>query len=182
MNNAGAALTDHDGPAHAMAAGEVVAGLRTQANGLSSREARRRLAEQGPNRLPEPPRRNAALRFLAHFHNVLIYVLLGASAITAGLGHFVDTGVILAVVIGNAVIGFVQEGRAENAMDAIRQMLAPHSPVLRDGRRGSVDSADLVPGDIVLLEAGEKVPADLRLIEARGLRVDEAILTGESVP
>ena len=173
---------DRDRPAHAMAPEEVIAGLRTERGGLSCDEARQRLAERGANRLPEPPRRNAVLRFLAHFHNVLIYVLIGAAVITAGLGHFVDTGVILAVVIANAVIGFVQEGRAETAMDAIRHMLAPHSSVLRDGRRSSVDSADLVPGDIVLLEAGEKVPADLRLIEARGLRVDEAILTGESVP
>lgn len=173
---------DRDRPAHAMAPEEVIAGLRTERGGLSCDEARQRLAERGANRLPEPPRRNAVLRFLAHFHNVLIYVLIGAAVITAGLGHFVDTGVILAVVIANAVIGFVQEGRAETAMDAIRHMLAPHSSVLRDGRRSSVDSADLVPGDIVLLEAGEKVPADLRLIEARGLRLDEAILTGESVP
>jgi len=119
---------------------------------------------------------------LSHFHNVLIYVLLGAAIITASLGHWIDTGVILAVVIANAIIGYIQEGRAEQAMDAIRQMLAPKSSVLRDGKRRSIDSVSVVPGDIILLEAGEKVPADLRLTEVKGLRIDEAILTGESVP
>ncbi|NWG47127.1 MAG: cation-transporting P-type ATPase [Alphaproteobacteria bacterium] len=150
--------------------------------GLTQDQAGERLARVGPNRLPAPPRRSVALRFLAQFHNVLIYVLLGAAVTTAALGHLVDTGVILAVVIANAIIGFVQEGRAEAAMDAIRLMLAPRSSVLRDGQRVTIDSADLVPGDVVLLEAGEKVPADLRLLEAAGLRVEEAILTGESVP
>ena len=141
-----------------------------------------RLARHGPNRLPEPARRSAILRFLAHFHNILIYVLLAAAAITASLGHFIDTGVILAVVIANAIIGYIQEGRAEQAMEAIRQMLAPRTSVLRDGKRRSLDSALIVPGDIVILEAGEKVPADLRLVAANGLRIQEAILTGESVP
>ncbi|NBB82700.1 MAG: HAD-IC family P-type ATPase, partial [Alphaproteobacteria bacterium] len=142
----------------------------------------RRLAAHGPNRLPEPPPRHPVLRFLAHFHNVLIYVLIASAAVTAMLQHWVDTGVILAVVVVNAVIGYVQEGRAEQAMAAIRGMLAPRSAVLRDGRRQGVDAAELVPGDIVLVEAGDRVPADLRLIEARGLTVEEAILTGESVP
>jgi len=166
---------------HATSVAESLAALDAPAQGLSQDDANKRLDQHGPNRLPEPPGRNAVLRFLSHLHNVLIYVLLGAAAITATLGHFVDTGVILAVVIANAVIGFVQEGRAEQAMDAIRRMLAPHTSVLRDGKRCSVDSATVVPGDVVLLEAGEKVPADLRLIEARGLRIEEAILTGESV-
>ena len=93
-----------------------------------------------------------------------------------------DTAVILAVIVANAVIGFIQEGRAEQAMSAIRQMLSPRTAVLRDGRRVSIDSAEVVPGDVVLLEAGDKVPADLRLMEAAGLRIEEAVLTGESVP
>src|SRR6056297_392899 len=156
--------------------------LGATAGGLSGEEAARRLSEHGPNRLPEPPGRSAALRFLAQFHNVLIYVLIGAAAVTAALGHFVDTGVILAVVIANAVIGFVQEGRAEEAMAAIRDMLAPRAAVLRDGTRVTVDAGDLVPGDIVLVQAGDLVPADLRLIRATGLKAAEAILTGESVP
>ena len=94
----------------------------------------------------------------------------------------IDTGVILAVVIVNAVIGFIQEGRAEQAMEAIRDMLSPHAVVLRGGQRQSVDAADLVPGDLVLVEAGDRVAADLRLVAARGLKAEESILTGESVP
>ncbi|WP_074743274.1 cation-transporting P-type ATPase [Celeribacter indicus] len=167
---------------HAASAQDVLDRLATRETGLGAEEAARRLAEHGPNRLPEPPARSPLLRFLSHFHNVLIYVLIGSAAVTAALQHWVDTGVILAVVLVNAVIGYVQEGRAEQAMEAIRGMLAPRSAVLRDGARISVDAADLVPGDVVLVEAGDRVPADLRLIEARGLKAEEAILTGESVP
>ena len=167
---------------HAASAEAAIAALGTTASGLSQSEAELRLARHGPNRLPEPARRSAILRFMAHFHNILIYVLLAAAAITASLGHFIDTGVILAVVIANAVIGYIQEGRAQQAIDAIRQMLAPRTSVLRGGKRRSLDSAFIVPGDIVILEAGEKVPADLRLVAANGLRIQEAILTGESVP
>ncbi|MDV7144141.1 cation-transporting P-type ATPase [Tropicimonas sp. TH_r6] len=161
---------------------DVLAALQATASGLDSSEVTRRLERYGPNCLPEPPRRSPVLRFLAQFHSVLIYVLIGAAIVTMALEHWVDSGVILAVVLVNAVIGFVQEGRAEDALDAIRGMLAPRSAVLRDGRRISVDAAELVPGDIVLIGAGDRVPADLRLIEARSLRLEEAILTGESVP
>jgi magnesium-transporting ATPase (P-type) len=170
------------GDPHVMATDEVLAALGAGKSGLTEAEAAERLARHGPNRLPAPPKRSPILRFVSHFHDVLIYVLIGAAAITATLGHLVDTAVILAVVIGNAIIGFIQEGRAEQAMETIRQMIAPHTSVLRDGKRRSIDGAEVVPGDIVLLEAGEKVPADLRLIEAAGLRVEEAILTGESAP
>ncbi|RSK32312.1 cation-transporting P-type ATPase [Rhodovulum iodosum] len=167
---------------HARSAEDVLEALSAGRAGLTKDEAAGRLAESGPNRLPEPPKRSPLLRFLSHFHNVLIYVLIVSAAVTAALQHWVDTGVILAVVIVNAAIGYVQEGRAEKSMDAIRGMLAPRSAVLRDGRRISVDAADLVPGDVVLVEAGDRVPADLRVIEARGLKIEEAILTGESVP
>jgi calcium-translocating P-type ATPase len=161
---------------------DCLAALNATPDGLSTSEAARRLAEHGPNRLPEVRSRGPVVRFLRQFHNVLIYILIGAAVVTGVLQHWVDTGVILAVVLANAVIGFIQEGKAEAAMVAIRLMLAPHAAVLRDGRRVSVDGADLVPGDIVILEAGDKVPADLRVIEARGLAALEAILTGESVP
>jgi magnesium-transporting ATPase (P-type) len=167
---------------HATPVGDNLEALGARVQGLGQDEAERRLEMHGLNRLPEAPRRSSILRFLSHFHHVLIYVLLGTAVITAALGHFVDTAVVLAVVIANAIIGYIQEGRAEQAMDAIRQMLAPHTAVLRDGKRRSIESASVVPGDIVFLEAGEKVPADLRLIEASGLRIEEAILTGESVP
>ncbi|MBL8533175.1 MAG: HAD-IC family P-type ATPase, partial [Betaproteobacteria bacterium] len=160
----------------------VLEAFRTTTSGLTREEASRRLETSGPNRLPEPPKRSALKRFLLQFHNIFIYVLLASAVITFALNHVADTAVILAVVIVNAVIGFAQEGKAEQAMEAIRQMLAPRAAVMRGGERHTVDGADLVPGDIVLLEAGDKVPADLRLIETRGSRIQEAILTGESLP
>jgi magnesium-transporting ATPase (P-type) len=159
----------------------ALAELNATPAGLTDSEARARLARYGPNRLPEPPRRGALRRFLLQFHNILIYVLLASAVITALLAHAVDTFVILAVVIANAIIGFIQEGKAETAMDAIRKMLALRASVLRAGERHSLDGEGLVPGDIVLLEAGDKVPADLRLLQTHGLQIQEAILTGESV-
>lgn len=167
---------------HAAPWEDAARALESGPHGLGSAEAARRLERHGPNQLPEAPRATALLRFAKQFHNVLIYVLIASAALTAALGHLVDTAVILAVVIANAFIGFLQEGRAERAMDAIRGMLAPHTSVLREGRRQMIASADVVPGDVVFLEAGEKVPADLRLFQAQGLRIQEAVLTGESVP
>ncbi|HKJ72860.1 MAG TPA: cation-transporting P-type ATPase [Alphaproteobacteria bacterium] len=167
---------------HPIPSTDVVAALESTEKGLSSEEARTRQQKFGANRLPAAPTQNPLIRFLQHFHNILIYVLIGAAAITASLGHMADTIVILAVVFANAVIGYVQEGKAEKAMDAIRGMLAPKASVIRDGIRRSVDGEALVPGDIVVLEAGDKVPADLRLIQTTGLQIQEAILTGESVP
>ncbi|MCG8383695.1 MAG: cation-transporting P-type ATPase [Gammaproteobacteria bacterium] len=156
--------------------------LNVDAHGLSTDDALVRLEKYGPNRLPVPAKRSVLIRFFLHFHNILIYVLLGSAVITAALGHFIDTIVILTVVVANAIIGFIQEGKAEKAMDAIRQMLALKASVLRSGERRTVEGDSLVPGDIVLLEAGDKVPADLRLLQASGLQIQEAILTGESVP
>jgi magnesium-transporting ATPase (P-type) len=167
---------------HQLSAEAACKHLGVTSAGLNQREALERHSQYGPNRLPQAAGRSAVLRFALQVHNILIYVLIGAAAITAFLGYWVDTGVILAVVIANAVIGFVQEGKAENAMDAIRHMLAPRANVLRNGERTSIAGEQLVPGDIVLLEAGDKVAADLRLITAHGLAVQEAILTGESVP
>ena len=167
---------------HERAADTALHALKTTANGLSQTEAATRLETHGPNRLPEAAKRSALLRFLLHFHNVLIYVLLGCAGITMMLDHLVDTLVIVAVVFANAGIGFFQEGKAEKAMDSIRRMLALRSSVVRDGNRRSIEGELLVPGDIVLLEAGDKVPADLRLLQAHGLQIQEAILTGESVP
>lgn len=172
-----------DTPWHTLSVQDVCSQLQADpALGLDLQKAHTRLQQHGPNRLPEAARRPAVVRFLLHFHNILIYVLLGSAAITAFLGHWVDTGVILAVVIANAVIGFVQEGKAEQAMDAIRHMLAPRANVIRNGARTSIAGEQLVPGDVVLLEAGDKVPADLRLATSHGLAIQEAILTGESVP
>jgi magnesium-transporting ATPase (P-type) len=156
--------------------------LETTSNGLSDREAARRLEIHGPNRLRPPQRRGPLLRFLLQFHNVLIYLLLVSAAITALLGHGVDTAVILGVVMINAIVGFVQEGKAESAMAAIRKMLSPRAMVLREGQRREIPAEELVPGDWVLLQSGDKTPADLRLIEIRNLRIQEAVLTGEAEP
>lgn len=167
---------------HSQSVEEVFQVLKALASGLSEDEAKKRFKTIGANRLPDPPKRNVLIRFGLHFHNILIYVLISSAIITAFLDHWIDTFVILAVVIANAIIGFIQEGKAEKAMDAIRHMLALHAHVLRGGERISIVGESLVPGDIVLLEAGDKVPADLRLFTAHGLSVQESILTGESVP
>lgn len=167
---------------HEKSADAVLGALRSHSLGLTESEAAARLATYGPNRLPEPAKRSPLVRFIMHFHNILIYVLLGSAIITATLGHFVDTFVILAVVVANAAIGFIQEGKAEKAMEAIREMLALKASVLRDGERRGIAGDALVPGDIVLLEAGDKVPADLRLVCVKDLQIQEAILTGETVP
>ncbi len=150
--------------------------------GLDGATVARRQAEYGPNLLPPPKRRGPVMRFLLQFHNVLIHVLLAAAVVTAVLGHWLDSAVILGVVVINAVIGFLQEGKAERALEAIRDMLSPHAQVLRDGRRANIEAAGLVPGDIVFLASGDRVPADLRLVEVKSLKIDEAALTGESVP
>jgi len=167
---------------HSVPADDVLLSLETSSSGLNSHEAEKRLASYGPNSLKRVAKRSAFKRFLLQFHNILIYVLLGCAVVTATLNHLIDTAVILAVVTANAIIGYIQEGKAEKAMDAIRRMLAPHANVLRDGERTSIEGNRLVPGDIVLLEAGDKVPADMRLLTAHGISVQEAILTGESVP
>jgi len=166
---------------HSKSVKTVFESLATTPDGLSKKEASNRLAEHGPNRLPEPGTRSPLVRFFYQFHNVLIYVLMAASAVTAMLGHWVDASVILAVVLLNAVIGFVQEGKAENALRAIRQMLSLHAMVMRDGRQMTIQAEDLVPGDIVLLQSGDKVPADLRLFRLKGLQIQESVLTGESM-
>ncbi|OJV48259.1 MULTISPECIES: cation-transporting P-type ATPase [unclassified Hydrogenophaga] len=167
---------------HASTPEAALARLSARREGLSAREAAERLARHGPNRLEGARRRGPWARLLAQFHNVLLYVMLGAAAITAFLGHWVDTGVLLAAVLINAFIGFVQEGKAETALEAIRAMLSPRAVVLRDGLRQEIDAAELVPGDVVLLASGDRVPADLRLIQVKGLRCDESTLTGESLP
>ena len=165
---------------HQLAADDALAAQKTTPDGLTTEEAARRLAEHGPNRLTPSAKRGPLLRFLLQFHNVLIYVLLAAAGVTALLAHWVDTAVIVGVVVINAFIGFIQEGKAEQAMEAIRRMLSPEATVLREGKREVVAAETLVPGDIVLLQSGDKVPADLRLLKTKNLRIEEAALTGES--
>ena len=166
----------------AQSAEAVLAHLAAAASGLSSDDAERRLDIAGPNRLPEAPRRPAVLRFLSHFNDTLIYILLGAAVIKALMGDWLDFWVIMVVAIINAVIGYIQEGRAEKALAGIRGMLSADASARRDGGWVTVAAADLVPGDVVRLTPGDKVPADLRLLQAFQLRIDEAALTGESVP
>jgi magnesium-transporting ATPase (P-type) len=149
--------------------------------GLSQQDAEIRLATHGPNVIPARHARSTVGRFLAQFNNILIYILMASAVVTGLLQHWVDTAVIAAVIISNAFIGFIQEGKAEDALAAIRRLLSPYATVLRDGKRIRLDAALLVPGDTVLLAAGDKVPADLRLVAASQLRAQEAILTGESL-
>lgn len=167
---------------HALAADAALAQLDSTESGLEATVAERRLAAGGPNRMPAARRRGPLLRLLVQFHNLFIYVLLAAAALAGLIGHLLDALVILGVVLINALIGFVQEGRAERALDAIRRMMDPRAVVRRGGRRQTIAVEALVPGDVVLLEAGDQVPADLRLLEASRMLVDEASLTGESVP
>ncbi len=168
---------------HALETPDALHRLQTDARcGLTHDEAARRLHENGPNALPEARRESAARRLARQFHNVLIHVLLVAAGVTAVLGHALDTVVILGVVLVNAVIGFMQEGKAQGALQALQQLLPLRAQVLRQGRRTEVAASALVPGDIVFLAPGDKVPADLRLLQTHGLRVQEAALTGESLP
>lgn len=167
---------------HALTVDVVLKELSASKQGLQINEARERLQQYGYNKLPTPARRSPLTKFLLQFHNVLIYVLLGAAVITALLADWVDAGVILGVVVINALIGFIQEGKAEKAVDAIRNILSHEAIVLRDGQKIGIKVEELVPGDVVFLQSGDKVPADLRLFHVKDLRIEEAALTGESVP
>jgi len=168
---------------HAIAAQDAVAQLGTDGDrGLDVDEAAGRGQEYGPNRLPEIRKQGPLVLFLLQFHNILIYILLGSGFIKLLLGLWLDAAVIFGVVVVNALLGFLQEGRAERALDSIRTMLSAEARVVRDGAVRLVDAEELVPGDLVLLESGDRVPADLRLVEVKNLQTDEAALTGESVP
>jgi P-type Ca2+ transporter type 2C len=156
--------------------------LGTARIGLSADEAARRYAKYGPNLLHEAPRRSLPAMFAAQFADLMIVVLVAAATVSGLIGDVADTIVIAAIVVLNAALGVAQEFRAERAMAALKAMAAPTAIVLRDGDRHNVAAAELVPGDVVLLEAGGVIPADLRLIEVVSLRVNESALTGESVP
>lgn len=150
--------------------------------GLSDSEATQRLQQFGENVLPEKKRESKLIRFLKHFNDILIYVLFVAAIVTAVLGHYVDTAVILLVAIVNASIGYFQENKAEKALEDIKKMLSLKAQVIRNGVRSEIDASHLTVGDIVLLSPGDKVPADLRLLRADNLKIEESPLTGESVP
>lgn len=167
---------------HAQSVDQTFQALHSSEDGLSSAGAKDRLEEYGPNQLPGTQARPALLRFFNQFNNVLIYVLLTAAFVTAILGHWLDCAVILGVTLINAIIGFIQEGRAERALDAIKNLISPQASLLRDSRRINVPADQIVPGDIVILQPGDRVAADLRLFRAKGLFIHEALLTGESLP
>lgn len=169
-------------PWHAKPVDDVLRSLESSRSGLSSSEAARRFEETGPNQLPVRQPEGLLTRILRQFRNVLIYVLLAAGLLSLLLGKAVDAAVIFAVVVVNAVVGFVQEGRAERSLNAIRRMVDPTATVIRQGRRLELPATEIVPGDLIFIEAGDRVPADLRLIQSRNLRLEEAVLTGESAP
>ena len=168
---------------HALPAEEALKALRTdRAGGLADDEAARRLAELGPNALPERESRSLLSVFLQQFRSPLIYLLLVAATLALALGHAGDAVVILVVVLANAVIGAAQEGRAQRSLDALRRMTHHNARVTRAGQERVIEARELVPGDVILLAAGDAVPADARVLESAGLHAAEAALTGESVP
>ena len=166
---------------HSLSVEQCLEKLSVDKNGLTEEEATRRLDTHGPNALPSPATTPVWQRFVRNFKDPLVIFLLIAAAIAALVAQWVDAAVILSVVIINAIIAFIQEGKAEESLKGLRSILAPITHVVRDGQRKSVAVESLVPGDVVLLEAGDRVPADARLISAHSLRVDESVLTGESV-
>lgn len=169
-------------PWHALEASAVLEKLGVTAEqGLDSSRVQALREEYGSNELPQAKKRSALMRLLSQFHNVLIYVLMAAAVITALMDHWIDTWVILAVVLINGLIGFIQEGKAEKALESIRNMLSLDAVVLRDGKQQTIPAVELVPGDIVVLKSGDKIPADLRLVRCKDLQVEESPLTGESI-
>jgi Ca2+-transporting ATPase len=156
--------------------------LKTSSRGLSSEEAAARLKQYGPNELIEKKRKSPIMMFLDQFKDFMILVLICAAVISGFIGDISDTIAIIVIVAINSIIGFIQEYRAEKAMEALKRMAAPTATVLRDEKQGTIPATELVPGDLVVLEAGRVVPADIRLIETVQLKVEEAALTGESTP
>ncbi len=167
---------------HALSADETLERLNSpETEGLTTAEVKRRIEEFGPNQLVEKPRRTFLHMVIEQVKNFVIILLIAAAILSAVLGEYIDAGAIIAIVLLNTILGVVQESRAEEALAALQRMAAPESQVLRDGKRITIPAPQLVPGDIVFMEAGYYVPADVRLLEAVNLRVDEAPLTGESV-
>lgn len=166
---------------HTLTPGEVKERLKTNfEKGLSKDEVLKRTDKYGLNELPKGKKQSEIIRFLLQFNNLLIYILLIAAVITALMDHWIDTWVIILVVVVNAVIGYLQEGKAEKALEGIRNMLSLHAIVIRDGKQKDIEAKDLVPGDVIRLKSGDKIPADVRIIESRDFQVEESPLTGEA--
>ena len=160
---------------------EVFSLLTTSMSGLTPEEVKRRIAQYGYNEL-KFKKRSALLRFLAQFRDPLVYILLITSLVTGFLKEVPDTIVILLCVFINVIIGFIQEGKAESSIEALKKMMVLECMGIRGGQKVTLPARELVPGDVVMLESGNKVPADLRLFNAKNLAADESLLTGESVP
>ena len=167
---------------HSMEVDEVLQALRAEKEGLSTEEVQKRLKEYGPNELKKEKRKSPVRLFLEQFTDILIIILLIATALSMAIGEVYDAIVIIAIVIACAVLGFFEEYRAEKALEALKKMTAPTATVLRNGKEVQIQTSEVVPGDILLLYTGDKVPADARLIEAVNMKTDEAPLTGESTP
>ena len=168
---------------HALSIDHTIEGMESHLLlGLSSQEAHARLEKHGPNELTERPRPGFLKLLLAQFNNFLVIILIVAAVVSLLLGEVVDAVAIMAIVVLNSVLGVVQESKAEQALAALKKMAAPNAQVVRDGMQATIPARELVPGDIVLLEAGNYVPADMRLVESVNLKIEEASLTGESVP
>jgi Ca2+-transporting ATPase len=167
---------------HSLTADQTLERLESSRTGLTSAEAQRRLAQYGPNELKAAERVSALALLIGQFKNALILILIGATVLSAFLGHAVEAVTILIIVLFAVVLGFVQEFRAEKAIEALQRMAAPNANVLRDGEETRLPARDLVPGDVVLIAAGDRCPADARILQAMNLQVEEAVLTGESMP
>ncbi|MBP2019589.1 Ca2+-transporting ATPase [Symbiobacterium terraclitae] len=168
---------------HTLSPSEAASRLQVDpARGLTASEAAERLGKYGPNQLAEEKKRGLVAAFIDQFRDPMVLILLGASLLALILREYLDGGAILAIVVLNAVLGLVQEFKADQALEALKELTAPHCKVRRDGRVVEIDTRELVPGDVVLLEAGDPVPADLRLTRSVMLQIDESLLTGESVP
>ncbi len=180
---AGKVTFGRDHSPHQLPSREVISLIESdEQQGLSDAEIAARRQKFGPNSIPVKAGNSLFFTFVLQFHQPLIYILLTAVVVTAVLDEWIDAGVILAVVLANAIIGFIQEAKAAKALEALAKMTVTEARVLRSGEVRQVNSVDLVPGDIVLLQSGDKVPADVRLFNVRDLQIDESTLTGESVP
>ena len=161
---------------------DILAELQTDVEkGLSSAEAQKRLEKYGPNQFEEGEKSSLLKMLWDQINDPLIWILLVAATISAVVGEWIDSLIILAIVVINAIIGVVQESKAEKALEALKEMSTPHAFVKRDGEIKEIPAQEVVPGDIVIIDAGRSIPADLRLIETANLQVEESALTGESV-
>ena len=165
-----------------LSAADALLELKSSVQGLTSEEAQTRRKAHGPNELVEKKKKTPLMMFLGQFKDFMILVLIAAAVISGIIGEPADTAAIVVIVLLNAVLGFTQEFRAEKAMDALKKMAASLADVIRDNIRQTIAASELVPGDIVVLDAGRVIPADMRVIESAQLRIEEAALTGESVP